>query len=264
MKHLHMLIGAMGCVCWMACAGLSLAADVPATQPAISPPAAAATQPAADADPLGDAALTLSEPMGREGGGVRCISPFDSSFWIKAVAPGPLRWTDKASPSLLFYLSKPTDKRVIVTVVERDNKMAPTLLSWSSDGTTAAGMHEISLEKFGKTIDPDKVYRWTVAVRWNESDPSSQFFDAGLIERVSDATKQKLAAYTSAPDAQVRSIYFYDTAAADYDAILAGGDGASAARQSLRNLLDQANLKDAGVDVVHDPELKPPSDGGGQ
>jgi hypothetical protein len=107
------------------------------------------------------------------------------------------------------------------------------------------------------------VYRWVAAVRWDETNPATQFFDQGLLLRESPsevaANQEKLAKLDPAARASAyQGHYFYDAVALDYDSLLQPGDNA-AARRSLEQLLKDAGLKDVNLDVINKPETQPAS-----
>jgi|GEM_PF-4003714 len=227
-------------------APMALAADPPATQPALAP----------SADPMGMDNMNAGDPIGRQGGGVRSSrSTSDPAFWISIIAPLRVGKTTLASPSLVFYLSKATDRPVLVTVTEQRNNQAAAVIHWVSDGTTAAGLHEIDLAKMNATLKPNVLYRWTAAVRLDDQNPATQLFSSGLLLRVP-------AAAALPPADSYDGKAFYDAVAATYSAMIAHGSDPAAPRKALADLLAKVEIKDVSVDVAHDPET-PPANGAG-
>jgi hypothetical protein len=264
MNAKYIIVVALAAWAGMVTTRFASAADESTTQPATQNSGAPGDDMPASAGPA------VSDPVGRVGGGVRGThSPSDPAFWISVLAPTNVGQTSTPSPALVFYLSKPTEDRVIVTVTELRNPQVPAVLSWSSDGSVPAGLHEIDLARMGATLKPKVIYRWTAAVRLEEENPATQIFDAGLIRYVppADQTTPAPATPTATPTATPSSRmtaygsqYFYDSVAAGYDAILTPDGDRIAARSQFTTILEQAQIKDVSLDVANPPENKAADD----
>jgi hypothetical protein len=158
--------------------------------------------------------------------------------------------TTSAHPRLYWHLSETTATRIELTVV--DDEATDPLLELSLPGPVAAGVHALDLGALGIALEPNKTYRWFVAVVHDPLRRSRDELAEGAIERVAAPTGAKSAGAAAtdrerkASDrranalAQARAGFWYDALAgleealaedptdaglrADRTALLAQGD----------------------------------------
>jgi hypothetical protein len=132
--------------------------------------------------------------------------------------------TTSAHPRLYWHLSETTATRIELTVV--DDEATDPLLELSLPGPVAAGVHALDLGALGIALEPNKTYRWFVAVVHDPLRRSRDELAEGAIERVAAPTGAKSAGAAAtdrerkASDrranalAQARAGFWYDALAA--------------------------------------------------
>ena len=158
--------------------------------------------------------------------------------------------TTSAHPRLYWQLSEPSATRIELTVVD-DDAIEP-LLALSLPGPVEAGVHVLDLGALGVELEPDKTYRWFVAVVHDPRRRSRDELAEGAIERIGSPSSTGSADEGSGPRAtaelrresleRAREGLWYDALAILEDAI-ARNPSNSALRADRASLLAQGNLE---------------------
>ena len=127
-------------------------------------------------------------PASRVGGGSRGVG--DITLELSVLAPDHTGLTTKSQPTLYWFISKPANARLDVTVIN-DEDIDPVLEKVV--GTPkSAGIQKLDLATAGTTLKPGIEYRWFVSVTPDEGQRSNDVVASGTIQ------------YT-APDADLKS-----------------------------------------------------------
>ena len=118
-------------------------------------------------------------PRARVGGTLRGTDGKDPE--IVALVPDHVGMTVKQTPTLNWFLSKPTSYPLYFTLNDID-KTQPVY-----EGTLPSpkqeGVQSIDLKMLGITLKPNAQYKWFVSARPNLSSPSQDIVAGGMIER---------------------------------------------------------------------------------
>lgn len=118
-------------------------------------------------------------PRARVGGTLRGTDGKDPE--IVALVPDHVGMTVKQTPTLNWFLSKPTSYPLYFTLNDID-KTQPVY-----EGTLPSpkqeGVQSIDLKMLGITLKPNAQYKWFVSARPNPSSPSQDIVAGGMIER---------------------------------------------------------------------------------
>ena len=141
-------------------------------------------------------------PGGRVGGGTRGIG--DELITLSLLAPNHVGLTAKEQPTLYWYLSKPTNLPIEVTIIE-DQAIYP-LLEKQISVPIQPGINRIRLADYGISLLPGEQYRWFIAAIPAADRRSKDIIAGGFIERieVSEALRVKLS---QADRQQIQHIY---------------------------------------------------------
>ncbi len=143
---------------------------------------AAEKAPAATADQLDDLIYTPPKkptPRARVGGSLRGTESNEPE--LVALVPDHVGLTVKRTPTLNWYLSKPTTYPLRFTL--NDTQKIVPLYEASLPVPTEAGVQSIDLKNLGLTLDPNVQYRWFVSASPNPESPSRDIVAGGMIER---------------------------------------------------------------------------------
>jgi hypothetical protein len=127
-------------------------------------------------------------PASRVGGASRGVG--DADLELSVLAPDHTGLTTKNQPTLYWYLSKPADARLDVTVINNDE--IDPLLEKVIGIPKSAGIQRLDLTTAGAKLEPGIEYRWFVSIMPDEEQRSNDIVASGTIE------------YT-APDADLES-----------------------------------------------------------
>lgn len=153
-------------------------------------------------------------PLGRIGGGTRGITYELITLFV--VVPDHIGLTVQEQPVLYWYLSKPVDHPVEVTIIE-DQAIYP-LLETRIPLPAQPGIHPVDLKDYGVSLSVNKMYRWYVAIIFDPDRRSKDIIAGGMIEHIepSETLRAKLA------QAERETIpYIYAEAGIWYDALAA-------------------------------------------
>ncbi len=100
---------------------------------------------------------------------------------VQAIVPDHVGFTVKPTPTLNWFISKPTPHRVIFTLTSMDS-IRP-LYEGPVAEAAKEGIHSIDLKSLGITLQPDVQYRWHVSVVLDPETHSKDLVAGGIIER---------------------------------------------------------------------------------
>lgn len=123
---------------------------------------------------------------------------------LNVLAPEQLGLTSTDQPTLLWFTSKKVTAPVEVTILDPDQ--SDPILDVKLDPPLKAGIHSISLAKYGVHLKPGVDYQWFVALVTDPQHRSEDVVAGSEIRRISpDQTVQ--AQVKSASPAQLPRIY---------------------------------------------------------
>ena len=118
-------------------------------------------------------------PRARVGGTLR--GPDGQEPELVALVPDHVGLTVKQTPTLNWYLSKPTTYPLRFTLNDTQ-KVAP-LYEGPLPTPTTAGVQSIDLKTLGVMLEPNVQYRWFVSASPDPESPSRDIVAGGMIER---------------------------------------------------------------------------------
>jgi hypothetical protein len=183
-------------------------------------------------------------PASRVGGGSRGVG--ETTLELSVLAPDHTGLTTKSQPTLYWYISKPANARLDVTVIN-DEAIDPILESVV--GTPkSAGIQQLDLATAGTKLEPGIEYRWFVSVTPDEEQRSNDVIASGTIQyNPPDADLESRIA--KADERTMASIYaengvWYDAIDSISRAIQQNPEDATL-RAQRATLLEQVGLKAA-------------------
>jgi len=182
-------------------------------------------------------------PGGRVGGGTRGIG--DEFITLLVLAPNHVGLTVQGQPTLYWYLSKPTNLPIEVTIIE-DQAIYP-LLEKQIRVPIQPGINCIRLADYGVLLLPGESYRWFIAAIPAADRRSKDIIAAGFIERseTPEALHMKLSQTDrgNIPYIYAESGIWYDTITAISDLIEANPNDMNLHKQRAA-LLEQVGLSE--------------------
>jgi len=118
-------------------------------------------------------------PRARVGGTLRGTEGTEPE--LVALVPDHVGLTVKQTPTLNWYLSKPTTYPLRFTL--NDTQKIVPLYEGSLPAPTEAGVQSINLKNLGLMLEPNVQYRWFVSASPNPESPSRDIVAGGMIER---------------------------------------------------------------------------------
>ncbi|HEU5093416.1 MAG TPA: DUF928 domain-containing protein [Nitrospira sp.] len=118
-------------------------------------------------------------PRARVGGTLRGTEGTEPE--LVALVPDHVGLTIKQTPTLNWYLSKPTTYSLRFTL--NDIQKVVPVYEGSIPAPTEAGVQSIDLKSLGLTLEPNVQYRWFVSASPNPQSPSRDIVAGGMIER---------------------------------------------------------------------------------
>ncbi|MDX1411205.1 MAG: DUF928 domain-containing protein [Nitrospirales bacterium] len=181
----------------------------------------------------------IGAPGGRIGGATRG----QDALAIFALVPDHLGLTINEQPILYWYLSKPVQYPLILTV--NDETQVKPVVETIISNTPRAGIHSAPLKNFNLKRALDREYQWFVSLAIDEENPSKNIIAGGRIQRISPPEKLLRQLRNAEPD-QVTAIYseaglWYDALASISDLIESHPDHTDY-RVGRKTLLEQVDL----------------------
>ena len=118
-------------------------------------------------------------PRARVGGALRGTEGNEPE--IVALVPDHVGLTVKQTPTLNWFLSKPTDYPLVFTL--NNTKQLRPVYEGPLPTPTQAGVQSIDLKSLDLTLEPNIQYRWFVSAKTNPDSPSQDIVAGGMIER---------------------------------------------------------------------------------
>lgn len=118
-------------------------------------------------------------PRARVGGALRGSESHEPE--LVALVPDHVGLTVKQTPTLNWYLSKPTTYPLRFTL--NDTQKVTPLYEGPLPAPTKEGVQSIDLKALGLTLEPNVQYRWFVSASPNPGSPSRDIVAGGMIER---------------------------------------------------------------------------------
>jgi hypothetical protein len=184
-------------------------------------------------------------PQRRVGGSSR---GFESALpRVLLLVPDHVGLTVSERPSLYWYLSKPTNVRVEITLI--DDKGETPLIEYAVPEAKGPAVHRIDLAAHKVELKPGVTYQWSISVVPNPKERSNDVMSGGALRRV--AVPQNIAARSSADKAQLARAYaaegiWYD-AIALYSELIEENPGNRRLRDARAALLEQVGLKEVAA-----------------
>lgn len=119
------------------------------------------------------------QPRARIGGTLRGTDSAEAE--IVALVPDHVGLTVKQTPTLNWFLSKPTPHPLKFTI--NDDKKVRPIYEGTLPTPSAAGVQSIDLKSLGLALEPNVQYRWFVSASPNPDSPSRDIVAGGMIER---------------------------------------------------------------------------------
>lgn len=118
-------------------------------------------------------------PRARVGGELRGTDGKDPE--VQALVPDHVALTSKKTPSLNWYLSKPTTHEIVFTLM--DTRYIKPVHEGIIPAPKKEGIYSIDLANMGLTLEPEVQYRWYVSVIRDSNSHASDIVAGGMIER---------------------------------------------------------------------------------
>lgn len=118
-------------------------------------------------------------PRARVGGELRGTDGKDPE--VQALVPDHVALTSKKTPSLNWYLSKPTAHEIVFTLM--DTRYIKPVHEGPIPTPKKEGIYSIDLKNMGVTLEPEVQYRWYVSVIRDSNSHASDIVAGGMIER---------------------------------------------------------------------------------
>ncbi len=140
---------------------------------------------------------------------------------LRAMVPAHVGRTREASPSLFWYLDElpPKGARLAFAVTAPD--AIEPLIETELPLPSSAGLQRIRLAEQGVVLEPDVEYRWSVALRSDPRDPTTETFVQAWVQRIAPGGQLTADLSEAAPGALPAALA---GAGLWYDALAALGD----------------------------------------
>ncbi len=187
----------------------------------------------------------IGAPGGRIGGATRG----QDALAIFALVPDHLGLTINDQPILYWYLSKPVQYPLILTL--NDETQVKPIVETIISHTPRAGIHSFPLKNFNLRLALDKEYQWFVSLAIDEENPSKNIIAGGRIQRILPPEKLLRQLRNAEPD-QVTAIFseaglWYDALASISD-LIESHPKHTDYRIGRKTLLEQVDLMDVAKD----------------
>jgi len=181
-------------------------------------------------------------PVGRIAGGTRGLLG-ESNFLLCVLTPDHTALTTRAQPTLYFYMTRPIDHPVELTIIEEEG--IEPILETRLPAYSRGGIQAIYLRDYGLVLEKDTVYRWFVTIILDPDHRSKDILAWGAIERIEVPSSLK-AKLDGANEKERISLYaetgiWYD-ALAEICRLIESYPNDSNFRQQRASLLKQVGL----------------------
>lgn len=165
---------------------------------------------------------------------------------IAVLAPDHVGLTTAEQPVLYWFISKPTQVRLEITLI--DDVAIKPMLELPVMAVEGPGVYALDLAKHGIRLKPGIEYQWTVALVPDNNERSGDVISSGIIRR--DASPPALQAALSKAGSDAERALAFAGAGIWYDAIdllsrqIAANPGNPALRNQRAALAEQVGLAD--------------------
>lgn len=186
-------------------------------------------------------------PQRRVGGSSR---GFESALpRVLLLVPDHVGLTVSEHPRLYWYLSKPTNVRVEVTLI--DDKGETPLIEYAVPEAKGPAVHRIDLSAHKVQLKPGVTYQWSISVVPNVRERSNDVMSGGALRRVAVPPNIAARQAQSASKAQLARAYaaegiWYD-AIALYSELIEENPADRRLRDARAALLEQVGLKEVAA-----------------
>lgn len=118
-------------------------------------------------------------PRARVGGELRGTDGADPE--VQPLAPDHVGFTVERSPTVNWYLSKPTTRKITFTLT--DSRLIRPLYDSHIPTPKQEGIHAVHLKDLGISLEPEVQYRWYVSIERDPESRSKDIVAGGMIER---------------------------------------------------------------------------------
>ncbi len=194
--------------------------------------------------------ITYKPPLrGAPGGRVSSGTRRDNNaFMLTVLAPDHTGFTTHAQPTLYWYIAHPTTLPVVLTIT--DLGTIQPLLEIRLAAPFAAGIHRFSLAEYNVSLEPERLYEWSVTILQSLKHQAQNTVTSGSIARValaeSPQTQLDQSSAAEAPRLYAQAGLWYDALAALSESITAVPHD-TGLRQQRAALLEQIGLPAAAA-----------------
>jgi hypothetical protein len=204
-----------------------------------------------DAPPLFYIPPKKLTPRARVGGGLRGTDGKDPV--LEALVPDHVGHTIKKSPTLNWFISKPTEYPLKFTLI--DTRSVTPIHEGEILSPDHAGVQSIKLSDWNLVLEPDVQYRWYISAIRDQDSPSKDIVVGGIIERCEFNTclvemQPDLSCNQQSIRSNAASGFWYDAVSCLCDLITTDPQDASFRRMRA------ALLKQVGLNGVAEWDLK--------
>ena len=185
----------------------------------------------------------MGKPGGRVGGGTRGTGSAD--LLLAAIVPDHAGMTAKPQPTLCWFLSRPTNTRIEITV--DDGTSVKPVLEQKIESPAGDAVNCLNLSRFGISLRPGTEYQWFVSIVPDAEQRSKDIVSGGGIIFAEPgkplADKLSAAKGVDIPRVYAEGGFWYDAFASLSELIRSNPENKE--YQALRlDLLEQAGLSE--------------------
>jgi len=131
-------------------------------------------------------------PSGLSTAPARCAA--DPTLLAATLGPQEVvGFTTLEQPTLFWFLSKPTNLEIQVTLIRDDKKFPDPLLSTVFRDPSASGIQRVDLVKIGPKLEAGVTYKWSVRILEGTEDPSEEEVSEAKIQRLDPSDSRVVA-----------------------------------------------------------------------
>ncbi len=168
---------------------------------------------------------------------------------IYVVAPDHIGLTTAEQPVLYWFISKPTQVKLEITLIDESGEKP--MLELPLGQVAGPAIHALDLARHGIRLSPGVEYQWTVTLVTDPADRSGDVISGGAIKRVDMPAELRDALKTNPAPAAQAGIYaregiWYD-AIHRLSALIAAQPGNGALRAQRAALAEQVGLSEVAA-----------------